>query len=432
MLTTTTRLPGSSQATLVATKISISIVLWSTCAIGIEDAYKGMAFSLSQQRIRTFPGSPLDEYRIASNGYAEENAKTLTQLVSRYQSTQRPITVSFRRMIASSRCYHRTLHFIHPYPGKLLFQIPFFFICNKSLSVPGSLIADPFCGSGTVLLEALFASRNSVGLDSNPLARLISKVKTTAIDIVGLESMMPAIIKQCRRTDPGHPPDVVNLTYWFHPHAIHQLSQINRTIRGIHCREYKDFLSVCFSACVRKVSLADPRVSVPVRLKAERYPDGHKLRGITRTHLKHLQAADCIEIFERTVYENMQRLAALESFVPMQNRARIVGADARQPDGIPRNSVDLVVTSPPYMSAQKYIRSSSLELGWLGLARSSELKMLERRCLGREHFHKAEYQQVKKTGIPQADTLIREIYKINPLRSCLAANYLNGMRFCPH
>jgi hypothetical protein len=66
---------------------------------------------------------------------------------------------------------------IHLYPAKLLPHIAAFFLASSELSSKGDKVLDPFSGSGTVLLEALLAGRSPIGADSNPLARLISKVK---------------------------------------------------------------------------------------------------------------------------------------------------------------------------------------------------------------------------------------------------------------
>src|SRR5213594_2218325 len=68
-------------------------------------------------------------------------------------------------------------HGIHPYPAKFIPQIPKFLI--EELSYPGETIADIFCGSGTTLVEALLLGRNTIGVDANPLACLVSQAKTT-------------------------------------------------------------------------------------------------------------------------------------------------------------------------------------------------------------------------------------------------------------
>ena len=70
-------------------------------------------------------------------------------------------------------------HALHPYPAKFIPQIPQALI--QELSSVGDTVLDMFCGSGTTLLEALRLGRNAVGIDANPLAALISRVKTTPL-----------------------------------------------------------------------------------------------------------------------------------------------------------------------------------------------------------------------------------------------------------
>ena len=71
-------------------------------------------------------------------------------------------------------------HAIHPYPAKFIPQIPRTLI---KLFHPGddSVILDPFCGSGTTLVEASDAGLPSIGIDLNPLASLLAKVKVTQV-----------------------------------------------------------------------------------------------------------------------------------------------------------------------------------------------------------------------------------------------------------
>lgn len=71
-------------------------------------------------------------------------------------------------------------HNFHPYPAKFIPAIPRKAI--EKLSKEGETIMDPFCGCGTTLVEAKILNRKSIGVDSNPLACLISKVKSTKID----------------------------------------------------------------------------------------------------------------------------------------------------------------------------------------------------------------------------------------------------------
>src|SRR5437763_1215443 len=114
------------------------------------------------------------------NGAAQISTDSqLGRLLRQFKANRRTIPVSLRGRPRVLNNPHRYRHLIHPFPVKLLVHIPYFFLANSIVSYPGDTVLDPFCGSGTVLLEALLADRCAIGADVNPLARLISKVKTS-------------------------------------------------------------------------------------------------------------------------------------------------------------------------------------------------------------------------------------------------------------
>jgi len=119
--------------------------------------------------------------------------------------------------------------------------------------------------------------------------------------------------------------------------------------------------------------------------------------------------------------------------------ATVIGADARRlanasigesfgQTSVGRNSVRLIITSPPYPGAQKYIRSVSLSLGWLGLCTTSELRTLKGLTIGREEYGKAECDHFSPSGVPPADRILSEMHKTNPWRATVAGTYLVEMR----
>ena len=110
------------------------------------------------------------------------------------------------------------------------------------------------------------------------------------------------------------------------------------------------------------------------------------------------------------------------------NDARRLCLESRKPRRLRKSSVGLILTSPPYAGAQKYIRASSLNLGWLGLAKTNGLKPLENASIGREHLRLAEYKQLNKTGLTSADKLIAAVFKTNPLRAGIISTYLVEMK----
>lgn len=364
------------------------------------------------------------------------NDSLLNELLTSYERNPTPIEVNFREMVPSLNSPDRFTHLIHTYPAKLLPHIPNFFLNNSFLSKPGDTVLDPFCGSGTVLLESLLAGRSAYGVDANPLARLISTVKTTHFKKQKLKTIALELSSNIDVVKTAKVPDVVNVDYWFLPHIKNQLGIILTAINSIEDTKYRDFFLVCFSNCVKKVSLADPRVSVPVKIKNERFPDEHPFKIQNDKTLQTLESLNVKTKFFSIVDENIKRVSELNSVLKNQVSASIISNNARNIispveldlfPGCNPESVDLIITSPPYAGAQKYIRSSSLNLGWTQLAGSSELRLLDGLSIGRENYRKNEFAILRETGVTDADKILQEIFKINPLRAHIAGNYLIEM-----
>ncbi len=289
---------------------------------------------------------------------------------------------------------------------------------------------DPFCGTGTVLLESILKERRAIGVDSNPLACLISKVKTQPIPPKTLALACEKLFRRLDRAKASEKPSVVNMNTWFYPHVIEQLCRIRHRIDTFESEIVRDFFLICLSACIRRVSLADPRVSVPVRLRAEQYPQGHPFRAASIKRIRQLKRINVFDVFSNLVKEASAKLLRFSEEV-QGNNVSIVQTNAKSlaladlPGNVRPN---LIITSPPYAGAQKYVRASSLSLGWLSLCTADDLRILEADSIGREHYHKVNYRDPVVTGIEEADRALRSIRKINPLREHIAGNYLVEMK----
>ena len=362
----------------------------------------------------------------------------LERLLTQYERSGRPIPVDFRKLVPSLHSVDRATHLLHPYPAKLLMHIPFFFLNNSILSKKGDVVADPFCGSGTVLLESQLAGRTAMGADSNPFARLLTKVKTSPISSPTLDKACDRLFTRIPDRPRGSPPDVVNLDYWFYPHVIDQLRCLHEAIQATRRQDIRDFFNICLSSCAKKVSLADPRLSVPVRLCAERYPEKHPLREKMERHIRRLKRVNVLDVFRDILNANRRRISTLEPLIDRLPKASVVSSDARQLCAYSSSGttdtmmgdmgVQLAITSPPYPGAQKYIRSCSFSLGWLDLCRSDELIDFKLGTIGREEFRKIDCQRLLPTGISSADRTLEHIYTESPIRATIASTYLREMR----
>ncbi len=348
--------------------------------------------------------------------YPVDTSVALAGLLDRFERDQQPAAISFRQVVHWLKVGERASHYLHSYPAKLLPHIAHFFLANRSLVGAEEVVLDPFGGSGTVALETILSGRTALYADANPLGRLITAVKTRAINPASLAAASSEVRQRFRRSRARKLPDVVNLKKWFNPDITSDLVRLRATIGALEDEATRDFMRVTFSAVTRKASNSDPRFSVPVR-----YRDGEARNEIS-----------AINLFETQLEANIARIGSLGQVASLGS-ATSAGIDARQlttaaGGRLTDNSVGMIISSPPYASAQKYVRAASLSLGWLDLAPSNGLRRLEDQTIGREHHAKASWANVGSTGIAQADALINEISKENASRSKIVGTYLIEMR----
>lgn len=345
-----------------------------------------------------------------------DTSAILSSLTRRYQESKQPIDVQFRKLVHWIKPGERATHYLHPYPGKLLPHIAHFFLATDAYADHEQVVLDPFAGSGTVALETVLSGRKALYADCNPLSRLVTAVKTRALAPTGIETASEQVFSSFARSRARKPPDVVNIDKWYDAEVIGRLVRLRAAIGGLSSGPERALMLATFSAVARKCSNADPRFSVPVRYRPGDAPT----------------LPDPIELFETQLAANCARLAVLPG-VSGLGEAVGAGCDARaleDADGsrLADGSVGMVISSPPYAGAQKYVRASSLSLGWLDMVPVSELRALEERTIGREHHAKASWGVGCPSGIACADALISDIARENPSRATIVAVYLAEMR----
>jgi site-specific DNA-methyltransferase (cytosine-N4-specific) len=238
------------------------------------------------------------------------------------------------------------LHSIHPYPAMFHFLLVRKFI--NELSSEGDLILDPFCGSGVSAVEALINNRNYVGYDINPLAVLIAKVRTTPISTERAFKLLELILKQDVRD--YEIPKFPNIEYWFDEDVIEELAKLKAIIFSIEDINLQNLFKVAFSETIRLVSRADHSEFKLVRAK--------------KTKKKDVKL-----VFETIAKRNIINLSVLSN---LTFKARVDIWQFNVLDNLPieDESVDLVITSPPYGDSKTtvaYEQFSKLSIKWLGL-----------------------------------------------------------------
>jgi len=334
----------------------------------------------------------------------------------RYAETCEPIQINFRELVSNLNSSERYTHLIHSYPAKLLCHIPYFFLQTDYFCPKTGTVLDPFCGTGTVLLEANISGRDAKGVDANPLARLISRVKTTYVKTEKLQKTLTTLVQSAKRAKVSEVHDYSSISRWFSPSTIDQLQRLELAIEKLKETEVKEFFLLCLSNLVKKVSFADPCISVPVRLNPDRFAQNPSKRESLLFKLKTLENIDVYDKFEGVCSLNINRIEKLRNIYGGDVKSEIVSSDARcitkqigNDEKLPDKSIDLILTSPPYAGAQKYIRSSWLNLYWLGTKDNEEIRELNKKNIGREDYVKSEIYEIK-TGIDSADRVLNSLY----------------------
>jgi hypothetical protein len=256
-------------------------------------------------------------------------------------------------------------HTIHRFPGKFVPQVARELIALLGVRPGAGTICDPFCGSGTTLVEAAVMGLDGVGADFDPLGVLISRVKTTPLSPAELDSLgkyWSAPISGTR--PPALAPKVRNLDHWFTEAAVAQLSEIKERALGLPDR-LRDFALVVFSSIVRRVSNADDQTQ-------KTYVSG----TLPKT------PPEPKDLFPALLSRAISGMAAYSQACAV--RPRIVRADARESLG--SDQVDGIATSPPYLDSIDYVYNQMLEYFWLhcelGLAGEAEIRALRSRPIG--------------------------------------------------
>ena len=123
---------------------------------------------------------------------------------------------------------HSEIEGVHPYPAKFISEIPRALISHLPLP-RNSAVLDPFCGSGSSLVESQRLGIPAVGIDLNPLACLMSRVKTSACPN-DFEQHTARITLSSEDISDIEIPEVPNLDHWFQPNVQVEINRIARSI----------------------------------------------------------------------------------------------------------------------------------------------------------------------------------------------------------
>lgn len=260
------------------------------------------------------------------------------------------------------------LHNMCWYPSRFIPMIPAQLIA--SLSRPGDTIFDPFCGSGTVLIEALRQHRNVVCLDINPLGCFIARTKAKIssgeyFDLAELKNLLGEI-ELVNKEDQGltlfqsesellkhsysEIPNQSQIAPWYHERTFEELISLFNYIEHVEHELTRDILRLLFISIL--IASSGHKGGRPYTYYADNVkPKIPLLKNALKLYGKRLR------LFLSEYNDNVP-LERLEI------RWDVINGDARNISEELTDTVDLIVTSPPYVSVTDYSTAFRLAHLW--------------------------------------------------------------------
>lgn len=319
--------------------------------------------------------------------------------------------------LPNRRCLRYGTHGIHEYRGKFFPQLVRSLI-NVSGTERGGVVSDPMCGSGTTAVEAVLAGCRAIAVDMNPLSVFLAQVKCRLLSadatsliacyedvqkiLVGSKQRRPKRLEYFERLSQ---PDKTYLSGWFSDDVIAELDEISQAIARVADADACDLMRVSLSNVLRAFSWQkddDLRVRKEVRLDAKVDAKGDFLDELGRS----MRAVLAL------LYQNGP--VAKDMFEIVEGDARRCGTTSVS------NSVDVVITSPPYATALPYLDTDRLSLCYLGLLprpqhRTRDHEMIGNREVteGLRRTYRSRFEEQGHTLPERVQSLITRIETLN-------------------
>ena len=245
-------------------------------------------------------------------------------------------------------------HSLHPYPAKFPPQLPRNILCEYATK--GQTVLDPFCGSGTTLVEARLQGINAIGVDVNGLSVLLSKVKATPLT----EREQQIIIKfigtiqnQILVWQLGKRPtikvkEIEGLNHWFQLNVAEELTFLLNEIETLEEQNVKEFLKIVFSSLIVRVSNQDS----DTRYAAKK---------------KDIKDNFVLNLFVLKTQDYFKKIIELSHLINNETSLNVYNADSRNLDFLATESIDIIITSPPYANTYDYYLYHKFRKRWLDL-----------------------------------------------------------------
>lgn len=236
-------------------------------------------------------------------------------------------------------------HNIHPYPAKYPPHIPNIILNNYADKNDDFVVLDPFMGSGTTVVEANFLGYRAIGNDINPLSPLLVKCKTqklTEKELVLLEELSNEIQESYDNKIEVPLADWKGIEKWFKEHILYELSLIKHIILKDKYKSVDWFTKITLSSIVVVVSNQDSDIRYCTHEKTANDVEGYAIKYFFRRLKKYISDNQLLE----HTYDNY----------------KLIDNNALTLEDIEDNSIDMIITSPPYANTNDYFLNHRLRL----------------------------------------------------------------------
>lgn len=306
----------------------------------------------------------------------------------------------------------RRMHSIHAYPAKFPA-----FITTKAIhkaeenNISVKTVADIFCGCGTVAFETVRSGKHFWGCDINPVATLIAETKSNIYQDEQLEDFFDRIIaayKTCSVDKSNHIYSNERILYWFDEEHIDNLLKLRSAIYLVVDDElYRKFFLCAFSNILKSCSRWLTK-SIKPQIDSKKQPK---------------------DVLSSYIYQvNMMRRANMENINEKYGEADIKRTNILDVN-IDKPFVDLIVTSPPYVTSYEYADLHQLSTLWLEY--TDDFRLLREGTIG-SLYHSEEFDKNLNRLNNVGQDIVFKMYSIDKRKTRSIAQYYIDMQSTVH
>lgn len=282
--------------------------------------------------------------------------------------------VVFRRLAREIPSTTHGVFGIYRYPAKFIPQVIAYILENYSS--PGMTVLDPFAGSGTVGLVARMYGLKYELWDLNPMLEVLHSIAIMKPIYPNISYLTQQMVSNSK----SFAPKWLNITYWFPKEVIPFLYKVWGFYHSLKDADTKKLILIPLLKTTRLFSYNDPQ-----RQKLSRSPLAFKrvkslLEGNWKTKF--------INIFQEQLLGVFEKLQENDTLLEKNGEIHFVVRGGVNIIDVSRfgnfEKWDMLITSPPYLQAQEYIRNSKIDLLWMGYS-EEEVRGLARKELPYGH-----------------------------------------------